>query len=211
MAREDHLIPFMEDYYKSQVEISPRDIEDYYEARKEDLADPAAYNIRRILVSSMGAASRAHRRLALGADFAQLAMEVSEDERTAPSGGDMGWMSVGMFATYDSLVADMEPGDFSAPFETYSGLEIIKLEARRAPRIPSLEEATPDIRMYITNTRTNEMLAEFFNRKREEVGFTLNEEILRSVPLPEPDYAPVEYDEAAPVEEQPPPVLPKIG
>jgi parvulin-like peptidyl-prolyl isomerase len=211
MAREEHLVPMMEDYYKSQVEITPEDIAAYYENRKEDLAEPARYNVRRILVSSLEAARQARRQVLLGGDFAEVAMEVSEDERSAPQGGDMGWFSTGVVAVYDSVLADMEPGDISTPFQSYSGFEIIKLEGREARRTLSFEEATPQIKMYITNTRANEMLADFVNRKREEVGFTLNEELLREVWLPKPEYAPTEYEEAEPGEEEPPPALPKIG
>ena len=211
VAREDYLAPLMEDYYKSQVDITPRDIEEYYEERKEDLADPARYNIRRILLSSVGAASQAHRRILLGADFAEVAMQVSEDERSAPQGGDMGWLSAGLVAGYDSVLADMEPGDVSSPFQTYSGVELIKLEEWMSPRILSLEEATPQIKMYITNTLANEMLSDFVTQRQEATGFTVNEELLRNVRLPEPEYAPVEYEEVEPDEEEPAPVLPKIG
>lgn len=210
-AREEYLVPLMEDYFKSQVEITQEDIETYYEERKQDLAEPARYNVSRILVSSAQAARQAHRRVALGADFAEVAREVSEDERSAAQGGRMGWFSFGTIAVYDSVLADMKPGDVSAPFKTYSGFELLKLEEREPKRILSLEEATPKIKMFITNTRANEMLADFVSRKREELGFTINEELLRNVRLPEPEYAPTEYEEPEPEEEEAPPPLPKIG
>jgi len=210
-TREEYLIPLMEDYFKSQIDITPQDMEDYYEERKEDMADPARYNIRRILLSAVGAASQAHRRILLGADFAEVAMQVSEDERSAPQGGDMGWLVAGLVAVYDSVLADMEPGDVSSPFQTYSGVEVIKLEEWMPRRILSFEEAIPQMKMYITNTRANEMLSDFVTRKREEVGFTVNEELLRDVWLPDPTYARPEYEEVEPGEEEPAPALPKIG
>ncbi len=210
-AREDYLVPRVEDYFRSQVEITPQEIADYYEERKDDLADPARYNIRRIVVGSLEAATQARRRVLLGADFAEVAMQVSEDPRTAQQGGDLGWITVGMVAVYDSVLVGMEPGDVSAPFQTYSGVEIIKLEERKPPRLLDLEEAVPRIKMYITNTRANEMLSDFVALKHKEVGFTLNEELLRKVWLPEPGYAPAEHEEVEPGEEGPAPPLPKIG
>ena len=209
-AREEYLVPFMEDYFKGQVEITQQDIEEYYEERREDLAEPARYNVSRILLSSAEAARRAHRRIVLGADFADVAMEVSEDERSGPHGGLVGWFSSGTIAVYDSVLAGMEPGDVSPPFETYSGFEMIRLEEREPKRILSFEEAVPDIKMFITNTRANEMLADFVSGKREELGFSIDEELLRTVWLPEPKYAPAEYEEVEPDEEEAPEALPKI-
>jgi hypothetical protein len=209
-AREEYLVPIMEDYFKSQVEITQQDIEDYYEERKEDLAERARYHIRRIVLGSSDEARRVYQRLRLGADFGEVAMEVSEDERSAGQGGEVGWFSEGTIAVYDSVLAGMGPGDISPPFETYSGFEIIKLEGRQPRRTLTLEEATPNIKIFITNTRANEMLADFVERRREEVGFRLNEDLLRSVWLPEPVYAPAEYDETEQGEEEPPQPLPKI-
>jgi hypothetical protein len=54
------------------------------------------------------------------------------------------------------------------------------------------------------------MLADFVERKRQEVGFTLNEELLRNVSLPEPAYMPPDYESPEPEEEEPPPPLPKL-
>jgi parvulin-like peptidyl-prolyl isomerase len=210
MAREEYLVPLMEDYFKSQVEITPQDIESYYEERKEDLAEPSRYHVRRILVSSMEAAVEARRRIMLGADFADVAAEVSEDERSDAQGGDMGWFSTGMIAVYDSVLAGMKPGDVSAPFHTYSGIELIQLEDWVPRRALSFEDAIPHIKIYITNTRANEMLSEFVKQKQDEVGFTLNENLLREVWLPMPDYTRPEQQESEPGEEDLPPPLPKM-
>jgi parvulin-like peptidyl-prolyl isomerase len=210
MAREDYLVPLMEDYFKGEVEITQQDIEAYYEERKQDLAEPARYNVSRILVSSLEDARQAHRRIMLGSDFAEVAMQMSEDKRSAPQGGQMGWFSTGTIAVYDSVLAGMQPGDVTSPFQTYSGFELLKLEDREEKRILSFEEATPKIKMFITNTRANDALSEFVSRKREELGFRVDEELLRTVTLPDPEYAPADYEETEPEEGEAPSPLPKI-
>jgi parvulin-like peptidyl-prolyl isomerase len=215
-AREDALIPFMEDYFKSEVTITPEDIEEYYNQRKSDLYEPGRYHTARIVLSTWEAAAQAERQIQMGADFGDVAARLSEDERSAPYGGDAGWLSDGLVAVYDSVLAGMKPGDVSRPFKTYSGIEILKLLERVDRRYLSLEEAVPSIRMFITNTRANDLLAEFVTRKEEELDFYVNEDLLRTVSLPEPEYARKPYKEAGALgeeegeEEEAPAPLPKI-
>jgi parvulin-like peptidyl-prolyl isomerase len=210
-AREEALISLMEDDFKSQIEITQRDIEDYYAERSSDLFEPSRYHGSRILVSSMEAARQAYQQLMMGADFADVAMQVSEDEVSSPYGGDIGWISEGIVAVYDSVLVGMNPGDFSRPFKTLSGFEIFKLIEREERRYLSLEEATPNIKMFITNTRANEMLETFVSGKIDAVGFYVNEDLLRSIRLPEPEYGQRQAREAeAGEEEEKAGILPKI-
>lgn len=212
-AREEALIPLMEDYFRSQVEITQQDIEDYYRERKDDLFEPAGYHAARILVSSMTAARQAQRRILAGADFAEVAREFSEDEHSAKIGGDMGWITEGLVAPYDSVIADMKPGDISPPFQTFSGIEILKLLEIKGRRYMDLEEATPNIKMFITNTTANELLSEFVMEKQEEYGFYINDDLIRSVTLPRPEYESQRIREAEPEEEEgeeAPSILPKV-
>jgi hypothetical protein len=211
-AREEALIPVMEDFFKSQVDITQQDIEAYYQERAQDLFEPARYNAARIVVTSWDEARRARQQVIMGADFGDVARQVSEDDRSSPYGGDLGWLSEGLVAVYDSVLADMKPGDVSQPFETYSGIEILKLMDRTGRRYLSFEEATPSIKVFITNTRANDMLNDFASAKREEAGFFINESLLRRIWLPQPEYGtrPQREGEAIEEEEEPSP-LPKIG
>jgi hypothetical protein len=187
-AREEALIPAIEDVFKSQVEVTEPEIEAYYKERGQDLFEPSRYHAARIVVSSWETARQAQREIMMGADFGDVARTLSEDERSAPQGGDLGWLSEGLVAVYDSVLTGMEPGDVSRPFETLSGVEILKLLERQDRRYFSFEEARPDIRIFITNTKANEMLADFVSAKREQVGFFINEDLLRRVWLPGPQY-----------------------
>jgi parvulin-like peptidyl-prolyl isomerase len=212
-AREEYLVPSMEDYFKSQVEITPRDIEEYYQERGNDLFEPELYRARRLMVDSWEKARQAHRQILMGMDFVDAVRQFSEDEQATSKDGELGWLNTGLVASYDSVLADMEPGDISRPFETYSGIEILRLEERQPRRLLTFEEAAPRIRVYITNTRANEMLTEFVDRKQDEIGFTLNEELLRDVRLPTPEYARRRHKAGvvSEDEEEPPTVLPKLG
>lgn len=68
-----------------------------------------------------------------GADIAELAEEVSEDENTASQGGDLGWISRGeMPSGFDEAVFDAETGEVIGPIETRDGYHIIKVDDKRS-------------------------------------------------------------------------------
>jgi hypothetical protein len=92
-AREDLLVPLMEDHFRSQIGISDQDIEKYYEERSADLVTAGSYHTRRILLETEAEAGQVRRQLEMGRDFADLAKEISTDEFTAPRGGDLGYLS----------------------------------------------------------------------------------------------------------------------
>ena len=76
------------------------------------------------------------------ADFASLAKQNSDDPTTANAGGDMGWFAQDDWGTQvGKLVAGMQPGQVSQPFESPDGSwHIIKLlGTRRADRTKDIE------------------------------------------------------------------------
>ncbi len=67
-------------------------------------------------------------RLRAGEDFADLAMEFSDDKGTAPKGGVLPWFTSNrLFPTFYDAIQDMEVGQFSEPLETFYGYHLIKL------------------------------------------------------------------------------------
>ena len=81
------------------------------------------------------AAREASEKLAAGADFATLAREVSQDERSKRKGGDLGWKSVespGLGATeLADALKTLEPGQTSDVIATRHGFFILKVEGER--------------------------------------------------------------------------------
>src|SRR5207245_2095991 len=70
-------------------------------------------------------------RLKAGADFAEVAKEVSRDG-TAKDGGDLGTLKKGELADeIESQIIRLAPGQVSEPFRTGLGYHIVKLESRQ--------------------------------------------------------------------------------
>jgi len=75
---------------------------------------------------------------------------------------------------------------------------------------PTYEEAVPRIRMYITNSRANEDLAEWVKSKKLEVGFHVDEDLMMRSRFPLPDFMVTRHEFEERQENPEEPVLPKI-
>jgi peptidyl-prolyl cis-trans isomerase C len=186
-ARESVLVPQMEEYFRGKVVVTEDDLVDYYAERKDDLISQPRYRARRILLRTEDEAQDVLDEIASGKDFAEIARERSYDKATSSRGGDLGYVFFGIIAVYDSIILGLSPGQVSEAFTSTEGIEVLKLEEVSEPRRLSYDEAQPYMKTFIRNTRANEHLAAWFDTRKEEVGFTINEGLLRRIALPEPE------------------------
>jgi len=130
----------------SKVQVSRRDVEQFYASMKDSLPRrPAQVRLRHLLKEIKAGQSartiaeakmrRIQGRLAEGADFGELAKEESEDPGTASKGGLLGWVDKGMlFESFDNAAFALEPGQVSGVVETALGLHLIQMFAKEGNR-----------------------------------------------------------------------------
>jgi len=86
---------------------------------------------RHILLETQEDADKALARVKAGEDFATVAQEVSTDESTKESGGDLGWFPLGqMVADFEKVAFNTPVGQISEVVPTEFGFHIIKVEER---------------------------------------------------------------------------------
>ena len=86
---------------------------------------------RHILLATEEEAQKALQRLTEGADFAQLAQELSTDPGSKEKGGDLGWASRGMYnEPFENAVFNLQPGQRSGIVRSPNGYHIIELIER---------------------------------------------------------------------------------
>lgn len=91
-----------------------------------------------------------------GADFAKMARQYSEDASTAASGGEMGVIQRDKVVPPIVNAANaLEPGQVSDIVPTPSGLEIIKVEEKRAK---PFEELQPVLELQIRQSKANDII-----------------------------------------------------
>ena len=92
------------------------------------------------------AAQAALERLSAGADFAELARELSEDAGTRERGGDLGFFRRGqMVAEFEDAAFALEPEQLSGLVRTDFGFHVILATGRREAHKQTLEEVYEEL------------------------------------------------------------------
>lgn len=109
-------------------------------------SEPAMeYNASHILVETEAEALGAIDQLAEGADFAELAAELSIGP-SGPNGGELGWFGVGrMVPEFETATMALEAGEVSPPVETQFGWHVIVLNETREITPPTLDEVRAEL------------------------------------------------------------------
>ncbi len=89
-------------------------------------------------------------RLRDGEDFADLALELSEDERSKKRGGDLGWFARERVPEdFAKQVFAQEAGAVGEPFATELGWHLVEISEKAPARVATLEEVREEIRAVI--------------------------------------------------------------
>jgi peptidyl-prolyl cis-trans isomerase SurA len=135
-------------YRISQIVITPRK-DPMVRNRKNDDATNEAEAQRK--------AKMLQDKLNSGADFAQLAMDYSEDPNTAATGGDLGFIPESSLSQTDPLlkkvVQSLKPGQVSPPIVLRDNIRILKLVAREAAGQRGVND--PQVQQMVRDTLRN--------------------------------------------------------
>ena len=180
-ARKDLAISALQDKYNGKIDISDREVEEYYNANRQDFKNERGVSLAMIMVdpadnSNTGIKDDAknetdaklkidniYQQLQGRADFAEVARARSEDINSLRAGGDIG------FATEDALKANnfppelianffgsMQVGDYTAPTRFSSGKWYIFKLAEKRLTTENLTLESPGVRQQITQALTNQ-------------------------------------------------------
>jgi peptidyl-prolyl cis-trans isomerase SurA len=162
----------------AKISITDQDVSDFYNGNKAqfNVAEPQ-YRLAQIVVTPHKEPQIRNRknddatneaeaerkvkmlmdRLNSGADFAQLAMDYSEDMNSAATGGDLGYVPESALNQSDPqlkrIVLEMKPGQVSQPIQLKDGVRILKLITRESPGLRGL--ADPQVQQTIRDTLRN--------------------------------------------------------
>jgi peptidyl-prolyl cis-trans isomerase SurA len=162
----------------AKISITDQDVSEFYNSNKAqfNVAEPQ-YRIAQIVVTPRKEPQIRNRknddatneaeaqrkvkmlmdRLNSGADFAQLAMDYSEDMNSAATGGDLGYVPESALNQSDpmlkKMVIGMKPGQVSQPLALKDGYRILKLVTRESPGQRNI--ADPQVQQTIRDTLRN--------------------------------------------------------
>ena len=144
------------------LEKDPERVRTSYESRKSEFDQKERAHTRHILArfpAGDDAARQAARkridaireRIAGGADFADVAVEASEDDATKAKGGDLGWLTRGsVVKPLDDAAFSQAPGTLGEVIETDQGFHLVRVDERQPARVVPFEEAQLQVAQELT-------------------------------------------------------------
>ncbi len=165
-------------YHVAQIVVTPHADPAIHNRKSDDAKTPADAKAKVAMLES---------KLASGADFAQLAMDYSEDSNGA-NGGDLGFIPQSSLNQTDpalkNAVLGLQPGQVSKPVELKDGIHILKLITREpaGQRQLSDPQVQQSIRSTLQNRREQLLRAAYLTTARDQAHVTnyLAKEVVES-------------------------------
>ncbi|MBK6974916.1 MAG: peptidylprolyl isomerase [Sterolibacteriaceae bacterium] len=135
---------YMQDFVRTHP-VSDADAQKEYDSIKAQLGSKE-YKSRHILVEKEDDAKAIIAKLQKGEKFDELAKQ-SKDPGSKDKGGDLGWSAPSAYVKpFSDALTKLEKGAFTAiPVKSDFGYHVIKLEDVRDLKVPSFEDAKPQI------------------------------------------------------------------
>ena len=170
-----------------EVAISDEDIAAYYQENKKDFVRVEQINASLIMFAlkpditekekkkKQKLARKTQGRLQKGADFAEVAREVSEDKRTQRRGGVSGFFAKGRRAKlygkqFEDVAFDLKTGEMSDVFETTRGYFIVRIDDKQPRTEQSLDKAKPKIVRKLQQVKQKEAYDNYVERLERKIS-----------------------------------------
>ena len=168
-----------------EVEVVDTDITAYYEENSVNFANPEQVSLSYAYFPKVASAAdsqlvadeivRLREEIIAGADFAELAEVVSDDQGSAAQGGTLGTFGRGrMVKRFSDAAFALEPGQLSEPVRTRFGWHLIKVEDKTVEDGEDKVTASHILLNFRSSRSTEDALrdqADEFEAKANEAGF----------------------------------------
>lgn len=168
----------------TDIEVTPTDIEDYYNSNPELFTSPLSINVSHILICHVDS-ERCESNLtqdealeiaedvygmAEEGNFGELALEYSDEPAAQLTQGNLGWVNAQMQfdQTFLNAALELDAGEISEPVETIFGYHIIKVFDKRPEQVVGLETVYANINQTINAERQSAAYTDYMQQKRNE-------------------------------------------
>lgn len=165
----------------SRLSATREEIEEYYNAHKQDFVRSEGVRLAEILISNEGATTEeeldavekeardVHARVARGERFDEMARRFSDSEGSKERGGDIGIFRRGVLTKdIEDEVFAANPGYISDLKQVSRGWLILKVNERYREGLAELEEVSDEIRGILIQPRYQPAIREYLASLRED-------------------------------------------
>ena len=138
--------------YVEKEGVAEADLKAAYESVKSQYTGKE-YHVEHILVEKEADAKAITAQLKAGANFEDLAKAKSKDPGSAPTGGDLGWVSEkSLVPEFSKAMVQLKKGQITdKPVKTQFGWHIIKMDDMRDVKTPPMEEIKDQLKQMIAS------------------------------------------------------------
>ncbi len=191
----------IDDQVRGKVEITDEDVKKYYDSNKKKFFRPEAFRASHIFIAiyppelvKTSTEKELHARqeeldkvaekkinsiadeLKAGGDFAALAKKHSHDAGSAPKGGDLDFIYMGVFdPAFDAAISKLKAGDVSEVVKTSYGYHLIKLMEIKPAEQASYSEMEVAIQKHLFMEKAQEKVGHYLQglRKKAKIEILL--------------------------------------
>ncbi len=171
----------------AQVVVSPREIEEYYKTHSSEFSQDEAIKVRSITIRKgpealdKGITDEAAqqkieslaKRIRAGEAFEALARKYSEDDHTK-EGGLVGWVKRGeMLASIDESLFELKEGTISPVLESTAGYHLFKIEEKKVPKLPPLDEVRTKIHSVLFRQKAEKRFKEWMEQLKRRAYISI--------------------------------------
>ncbi len=166
-----------------KVDVSAKEIEDFYKQNKELLKESEQRKISEIVANTEDEAKQVYIELLRGGDFAALAKQYSK-ATTAANGGDLGFISlepdpkkrIRFDKFYEvAFSPTLEARNISSIFKGPEGFYIIRLESIKESQAKSLSELWDNIKSWLLFEKQQKAIADLASKLTGETKIEIYE------------------------------------
>jgi peptidyl-prolyl cis-trans isomerase SurA len=164
-----------------RVQFTPGEVQQFYDAHKQDYAKPESVQLSEILISTgdnpddaaKAAAGKTkaddiEAKLHAGGDFAQLAKSFS-DGTTAAEGGNFGTFHRGDLAkVFEDSTFDLKSGQTTEPIRTKQGYVIFRVDKHEAGGVPPFKDVEEQVEQSYYESRMEPAMRAYLTEMREQ-------------------------------------------
>lgn len=177
----------LKDEVEDRIEISEKEIANYYNANKKKFTTPEVLRASHILVKQDSEARDILVELSNNRSFEDLARARSVDP-TAKIGGDIGYFTRHQLVPkIEETCFNMRLGEISDIVKTKFGYHIIKLTERKPPRTKELSEVRDAIDETLKRLKKKMLFNEFVQALKEKAQISVNTGLLQAISAEEPE------------------------
>ncbi|HUB29125.1 MAG TPA: peptidylprolyl isomerase [Terracidiphilus sp.] len=200
----------------SRINITPGEVQRYFEAHKQEYAQPESIKLSEILISTgtpgatglgedpqkvaeaQAKANDLEAKLHAGGDFTQLARNFS-DGTTASSGGDLGTYKRGQLGqVFEDATFPLKVGEYTQPIRTKQGFVILKVDAHTPGGVPPYKDVEQDVEQNYYMSRMEPKIREYLTTMRDDASIDIKPGYVDTGASPNKQIYPISYSAYAP-------------